>query len=193
MIAGIIYDDKGKEYDAENERYRISSYLRAVCDSLGAKYPQDLHSNSNGNKATVGKVKCKIGETLKEFLREGTYEKKELPTKNGYLNKRSGKYVMFAELRSSQGVKKRVGSWNDNDLTQDEKVSNLYLHMAENAVVRMLFHNHIYEDVTDVNLYFPTRKVVLKDREYDKQDFKIHGGCRCSRTGRLFSCAGYYI
>ena len=178
MIAGIIYDDNGDWHDAEYERYRISSYLRAVCDSLGAKYPQDLHTNSTGNKVTVGKVKRKVGETLREFLREGTYEKKELPTKNGKVIKRAGKYVMFAELRSSKGVKKRACGWNDNDLTQDEKVSNLYLHMAENAVNRTLFHNPIYEDVTDVSLYFPTRKVVLsgRDREYDKQDFKIFGG-----------------
>ena len=72
FIGGILYDDRDDEADFENEKKRIEQYLRAVCEQVGAIYPQDLHVGDSRNGKKVRMVKIRLGETLNEFFSSTT-------------------------------------------------------------------------------------------------------------------------
>ena len=77
FIGGALYDDCGDSDDYDTEKMRLQSYLRNVCVDAGGVYPKDLHFSSEGdsnNGQIVKKVKTIFGETIKEFLEEGTWQ-----------------------------------------------------------------------------------------------------------------------
>lgn len=77
FIGGIIYDDEDWNEEFEKEQLRLEAYLQNVCESVGARYPRDLHyealENGGNNSSSVRLVKKKMGETLQEFLQNGTW------------------------------------------------------------------------------------------------------------------------
>ena len=172
FIGGVLYDDCGDSDDYEAEKKRLQSYLRNVCGDAGGVYPRDLHFSSEGgsnNGQIVKEVKTIFGETIKEFLEEGTWRSYDL----GF-EPRRGKYYVFASLRGEHG-KAELLAKNVSEAIREDFASNLYLHMAEDVVERLLFHNPIIPDMEQVRLELATRRVILdgEDRtqrmkEYEK-------------------------
>ena len=173
FIAGLLYQDFGHEGETEMERKRIEKYYEKACQSANTKYPEDLHVNHEGsNMKQVGKTKQEINQTLGEFLRMGTYGKKPLLS-----SKRQGRYTLFLYLKSGSGKSSLLVN-NICDLINDKIASNLYTHMAEEVVSRLLFHNPYEKDIHHVSIDLPTRLAVLegdslsKYEEYKKLGYK---------------------
>lgn len=165
FIGGILYDDMGDNADYQNERKRIEGYLKAVCQSVGAKYSRDLHfridSQGRNNGACVAKVKEKLKQTLSEFIQKGTFEKKEIFEAS---KERKGRYYIFCMLKSDEG-KKTLLEEGVSELIKDSFASNLYVHMAEDVISRIVFHNPVIEDIKEIRMDIATRRVVLERDE----------------------------
>lgn len=174
FIGGVLYDDCGYSVDYDTEKKRLQSYLKNVCKDAGGRYPQDLHFSSErgfNNGRMVKKVKTLLGETIKEFLEEGTWKKSDL----GF-GARKGKYYIFASLRGEHG-KTELLAKNISEAVRENFASNLYLHMAEDVVERMLFHNPVISYMKQVRLELATRRVILegKDRQERMKEYQKLG------------------
>ena len=165
FIAGLLYDDRGDEADTEYERERIVSYYQSVCKTVGVHYPEGLHVNhAENNYQEVSKVKEEVDATLGEFLRYGTYQKKVLSS-----IPRRGQYTLFMQLKSNQG-KRTLQGRELCKMVKDDFASNLYMHMAEDVVSRVIFHNPYCPDIRCVRFDLPTRMAVIDKSLKDKID-----------------------
>lgn len=166
FIGGIIYDDKDISADLNDEKKRIYFYLKAVCTEVGAAYPRDLHVGDNHNYAKVRLVKQKITETLAEFLSTGkcVLEGNEWSERLCKMRKRDGKYHIFSLVKYGTD-RKELQSENTSILIREDYASNLYVHMAEDIIERIIFHNPIIENVGKVRLNLATRRAVLEKGE----------------------------
>ena len=163
MVAGLIYC--GSEEDIKEERKRIEVYLRMLCDEVNNDlsvnnsdtdtccYPEDLHlrnSKENGsenriiNGRNVHALKTKMAETISNFLIRGRFRDEliseyQMP-ENRYIFRilpRKGRYFIYANLCSRNGKEKLLGS-HVGKLVKDDFASNLYIHMAEDVISRLL-------------------------------------------------------
>ena len=168
FIGGVLFDDFDEEGEFEREKRRIHHYLRGVSETVGASYPVDLHMNQRGNNANrVRKVKSKIAETLSEFMRQGVCKSIEgnYKEKLEKLPKRKGKYYIFANMVCDDGSQKvRSG---ESTVAREDYASNLYVHMAEDVVERLIFHNPFIDRIDHVHLELATRRVVLEGEDCD--------------------------
>lgn len=174
FVAGLLYDDgadpeMGISGDTSLEKARIRSYYERACEkaSIGASsaihYPINLHCNSNEPNWKVARAKDAVNQTLGEFLKEGTFEGQKLLQQNGSpYPDRTGHYYLYANIKSSKGMEELLGN-NVSALVRDDIASNLYVHMAENLLGRLIFHNPIIKNVKLVDLDFPTRMAVFND------------------------------
>ena len=163
FLAGLLYDDNGDEMDTENERERIIAYYQHVCAKAGGHFPESLHiSHAGNNGGYVAKTKEEVGASLGEFLRNGTYQKKALTR-----FPRRGKYMLFMQIKSNQGKRTLQGK-DLCKLVKDDFASNLYMHMAEDVVSRLIFHNPHRPVIRKVHFDLPTRMVVLDNDMHDK-------------------------
>ena len=172
FIGGIIYDDFDIPKDYENEKKRLQEYLKNVCSSVGCRYPQDLHYSSNPNNGyKVAKVKSQFSNTIKEFMENGTWNNEDLLPEH-----RKGKYHIFSLLRGENG-KKNLLSQDVSEAVKDDFASNLYVHMAEEIVERLIFHNPVLENVRKIRLELATRRVLLSgnDRNERKKQYETLG------------------
>ena len=172
FIGGIIYDDFDIPKDYENEKKRLQEYLKNVCSSVGCRYPQDLHYSPNPNNGyKVAKVKNQFSNTIKEFMEKGTWNNKDLLPEH-----RKGKYHIFSLLRGENG-KKNLLSQDVSEAVKDDFASNLYVHMAEEIVERLIFHNPVLENVRKIRLELATRRVLLSgnDRNERKKQYETLG------------------
>lgn len=161
--AGLLYDDNGDEMDTENERERIIAYYQHVCAKAGGHFPESLHiSHAGNNGGYVAETKEEVGASLGEFLRNGTYQKKALTR-----FPRRGKYMLFMQIKSNQGKRTLQGK-DLCKLVKDDFASNLYMHMAEDVVSRLIFHNPHRPVIRKVHFDLPTRMVVLDNDMHDK-------------------------
>ena len=180
IIAGILYDDKGDKQDTLNEKKRIEAYYKTVLEkgSDGEKqlsYPGALHSNGNKKRDAdiVGPAKKRVKEFLAEFLRKGTADGKELLPNTP----RKGEYYLFAILKTEGGMGKYLSS-NANYLLRDNYGSNLYFHMAHEIVSRVLFHNPLIDDISEISMCIATRSSGFLSpgdemaRQYSEQGYK---------------------
>ena len=163
FIAGLIYDDLNENAEYLNERERIKAYYKTLLQDLNPdfSYPADLHSNDdyNHNHNIVKQVKIRINETLAEFITNGTYCGKRLLKENGLpTSKRKGKYHLFVILKSDE-AKRNLLRQNTNFLARDNYADNLYFHMAETVVNRIIFHNPLFlnETAPSINIDIATR------------------------------------
>ncbi|MCM1237150.1 MAG: hypothetical protein NC489_44335 [Ruminococcus flavefaciens] len=180
FIGGVVYDDCGEDTDYDNEKKRLQKYLQNVCLSVGCRYPQDLHYSSDGNNGwNVAKVKAKFTDTIKEFLELGTWEGEDIIP-----DRRSGKYYIFASLRGDNG-KRNLLSADVSEVVRDDFASNLYVHMAEDVVDRLIFHNPVIRDIRKVRLELATRRVLLsgEDRTTRMKQYELLGFKAVQREG----------
>ena len=193
-IAGLIYDDKNISGEERLERNRIKAYYQAVIaeaaeGAAGAwthefVYPDALHSKSDGMRDhyVVRPVKELVRITLPEFIRRGTYRGNMLKWKNpeGIIRDflpRQGQYHIFVILKSDAGIKKLLAG-NANILAKDDYASNLYFHMADEMICRLIFYNPVIREVKDISLDIATRSsgnMLMSDplaQEYKRQGYK---------------------
>ena len=176
FIGGVIYDDRGDPDDYKEEKERLHKYLENVCTSVDCYYPRDLHfaRTEDGNNArSVRLVKEKIGQTIKDFLRTGTFEGADM----GF-HERKGRYHIFVLLRGKNG-KNDLLDPKVSEAVRDDFASNLYIHMAEDVVERLIFHNPVIRGIESIHLDLATRRVLLEGedrvarmKEYEKLGFK---------------------
>lgn len=170
FIAGLIYDDAGSD-DTRTERKRIRAYYEAVITDASDKadngfsfrYPDALHSNRDRdrNSNVVAYVKEQVRSTLPEYIQKGTYQGKKLyyPNRGGKMSafdERKGEYHLFAILKSDAGLEKLL-SENAGILAKDDYASNLYFHMADELISRLIFYNPVIEKIETVSLDIATR------------------------------------
>ena len=164
FIGGVIYDDVDADGEYNNEKERLYRYLKHVCASVNCKYPVDLHFSSKGNNGSkVKQVKTKFSETIKEFLEKGTWNNEPILNE-----KRKGKYYVFASIRGENG-KTNLLSKDISEAVKDDFASNLYLHMAEGVVERLVFHNPLIDNISKVRLDLATRMAVLPTNDEAKR------------------------
>lgn len=192
-IAGLIYDDKNISGEERLERSRIKAYYKAVVSEAAEKavmlageftYPEALHSNGDGvrDHYVVRPVKELVRLTLPEFIRRGTYRGRKLTWLNPQgvikdFQPRQGEYHIFVILKSDEGIKKLLAG-NANILAKDDYASNLYFHMADEMICRLIFYNPVIRDVKDISLDIATRSsgdMMRNDplaQEYMRQGYK---------------------
>lgn len=192
FIGGLIYDDHAVDGEEILERKRVAAYYKSVIadaaqdakNKSGFSYPEALHSNGNGSRDhfVVKPVKEKIKLSLAEFVRKGTYKGSKLQYKdrNGSMRDfqdRKGEYFTFVVLKSDRGMTKLL-SQNANILAKDDYASNLYFHMADELISRLIFNNPLIDNIQEISLDIATRKSALLDnnstlfKEYKEQGYK---------------------
>lgn len=197
FIAGLIYDDFGIEKEKNTERGRIEAFFRTAIKDASTKaygftsefnYPSALHSNHDQirNREVVGSVKELVNKNLSEFIQNGTYQGRPLSYINSQGNNssyapRKGRYYLFVILKSDVAMGKLL-SPNANILARDDYASNLYFHMADELMSKLLFHNPIIEKIKDVAIDVATRSTGNLDvnsplvQEYKRIGYKKQGG-----------------
>ena len=191
-IGGLIYDDRSATGEEKLERKRVKAYYESViadaafdaADPSGFSYPEALHSDGNGSRDhhVVRPVKERIRTSLAEFIRRGTYmgNKLQYTDRKGILRDfqdRKGEYHIFAILKSDQGMT-RLLSQHANILAKDDYASNLYFHMADELISRLIFYNPMIDNINEISLDIATRKsaVLANDsrlfQEYREQGYK---------------------
>lgn len=172
FIGGIMFDDKENPNCIREERKRIAAYYKEVINEAGERidrqlrYPWDLHfyNNSSLTKAEMGKaigtVKSIVAETLGEFLKHGTFRGREpqyiCGNQEKELGPREGEYYIYAIIKSKDGKAERIRD-NAESLLLDTYASNLYQHMATEAIHRAVFQNPVLEKKTKFSLDIATR------------------------------------
>lgn len=168
-IAGVIYEDKKKEPDTNIERKRIKEYYKQVIEDAKKDrspslyvYPDALHSNGDKSRDhnVVKPVKQQVNSTLKEFLLKGTYKGNELVYPS-----RKGRYHIFVILKSKKGMEDLLKN-NASFFARDDYASNLYFHMANQLISKLVFHNPLIENIDDIWLDIATRT----SANFDKND-----------------------
>lgn len=191
-IGGVIYDDHSIRREEVIERKRIKAYYKSVISEAAPianctsnfSYPEALHSNGDADRDhnAVRPVKEIVKSTLAEFIRRGTYKgnKLQYEDRNGTLRDfqdRNGEYYIFIILKSDQGMT-RLLSQNANILAKDDYASNLYFHMADELISRLIFNNPLIDDIQEISLDIATRRSALLEnnsrlfKEYKKQGYK---------------------
>lgn len=164
FIAGIIYDDCGDRSDLIEELHRIRAYYNKICVECNTYYPNALHVGKNGRN--VARVKSTIAKSLGEFLRRGTYKGEKLQLNGSLLKDRMGAYQIFIVLKSDEGKRKRLEE-NADFLLKDNHTSNLYFHMVNEVLERVVFQHPFVSPQTVYSLHLATRKTAIFKRNSD--------------------------
>lgn len=194
FIGGLIYDDKGSVADCDLEKRRIRAYLRAVCEEARVPYPRGLHYENGGPyNHRLREVKQRIADTLGNFLRYG-----RCPIQNASgeelrsLASRRGKYYVFALARFGT-VHEDLEGDDTSILVREDYASNLYVHMAEEIVERIIFHNPVLKVAGEVTLDLATRMAVVEGedaavraREYQKLGYREREDLSRENPGRRY-------
>lgn len=147
------------------------------------KYPSALHVDpslpNNTTHLVIEPVKILVGEALPEFIKYGTYKGKQLNgEKHKPLAPRQGKYQLFVCLKGPNGISKL--DKDVNFLADDTFASNLYFHMADLVMKRLIFENPYKEKSYSYSLQLASRTTANIDdmpaeeqAEYKEQDYKI--------------------
>ena len=191
-IGGLIYDDHAFSGEESIERKRVEAYYKSVISDAaslaknkdGFSYPQALHSNGNRGRDhnVVRLVKDRVQTSLAEFIRHGTYSGSKLQYKDATgkvrdFRDRKGEYYIFVILKSDRGMTKLLRQ-NANILAKDDYASNLYFHMADELISRLIFNNPLIDDIKEISLDIATRRSALLEnnsrlfKEYKEQGYK---------------------
>ena len=136
---------------------------------------ENSEENPYAAKKTVyisekAKYKRAIAAALPEFFAHGTYNGEELVPVP-----RRGFYSIAVMLKSEKG-KSMFNDEQTGVLSHDDTVSNLYWHMADATVSRLVFHNPYNLDVNRVQFDLPTRITeVAADNPIKIEEFKALG------------------
>lgn len=84
-----------------------------------------------------------------------------------HLPERKGKYHFFVNMVCDDGS--HVSQEGQSIVVREDYASNLYMHMAENIVERLIFHNPVVNEINRVHLELATRVVKVKGPDKDKK------------------------
>lgn len=181
MIAGIVYDDCGDVMDAEREKSRIKHYFQSICQKYHVQYPNALHFG-HGMNNRVGDVKREYNATLGTFLKEGKYQGSVVESTDG--KPRNGKYYVYALVKSRQGKRQLIRD-DVSNLIHEQYASNLYMHMVEDTLSRLLFYNNQFIDQESVSFDLATRVYRGESNENISDHIAIGYSTRQVRDGQL--------
>lgn len=177
FIAGIVYDDMDNAQDAINERIRLDRFFRAVAKDSRSLYPQGFFGKLKSDETEEGKGREKfnsnakkdmrifrdaIDAALPKFLAHGTYNGEELVAMP-----RVGHYAIALTLKSEAGKTEYLQPSMSN-LLHDKVASNLYWHMADGLVSRLVFTNPFAFGVQRVRLELATQMIDVLDSERER-------------------------
>lgn len=206
FIAGVVFDDKEIEDEYDTEKDRIEAYLKGICEDVckknnirvndGGAYPEMLHVNKKKtNGFEVGLVKRALSDTISEFLSDGKVSGNYEKTKK-YLSEfkeRCGEYKLYALVAADpDSIKDRE---LPGLLTEHRIASNLYVHMAEMVIERLVFHNPLI-DVEKVNLELATRRYELRKPDDNKtEEYRSQGYWEATSFGgeKAYNVSNNYI
>ena len=170
-IGGVLYDDADEDGEQFRESLRIRGYYQMAVreaakgseDPGKFRYPEALHSNGDKDRDrnVVRPVKELIRNTLPEFLKNGTFQGRRI----SYIDRtgtrralpdRKGRYYVFVILKSASGMSELLSS-KANILAKDDYGSNLYFHMADILVTRLVFYNPRIGNINNFAFYLGTR------------------------------------
>lgn len=162
---------KGEVSETDSDDLPTETMYLNMLDSEEEHYEE----NPYAAKKTVyisekAKYKRAIAATLPEFFAHGTYNGEELVPVP-----RRGFYSIAVMLKSEKG-KSMFNDEQTGVLSHDDTVSNLYWHMADATVSRLVFHNPYNLDVNRVQFDLPTRITeVAADNPIKIEEFKALG------------------
>lgn len=177
FIAGVVYDDMDNEQDAENERIRLDRFFRAVAEDSHSLYPQGFFGKLKVDETESEKrqetfnpdakkdmriLRDAIDTALPEFLAHGTYKGQQLVEMP-----RVGHYAIALTLKSEAGKTEYLQPYMSNVL-HDKVASNLYWHMADGLVSRLVFSNPFALGVGHVRLELATQMIDVLDSERER-------------------------
>ena len=177
FIAGVVYDDMDNEQDSVNERIRLDRFFRAVAEDSHSLYPQGFFGKLKAHETEGEKgqeifnpdakkdmriLRDAIDAALSEFLAYGTYKGQQLVEMP-----RVGHYAIALTLKSETGKTEYLQPYMSNVL-HDKVASNLYWHMADGLVSRLVFTNPFALSVGYVRLELATQMIDVLDSERER-------------------------
>lgn len=180
FITGIVYDDEGSEQDLRNEQIRLDRFFRAVAEASNSDYPQGFFGdtkeddsedtieaggsiqNSSQIRRNMKRYRDALDSALPEFLADGTYKGRNLVEMP-----RVGHYAITLMLKSEAGKTQFLQPYM-SELLHDGVASNLYWHMADSLVSRLVLSNPFALHNNSVQLHLASQLVDVKETEYDR-------------------------
>lgn len=180
FITGIVYDDEGSEQDLRNEQIRLDRFFRAVAEASNSDYPQGFFGDTKANdlegateiegksqnksqiRKNMKRYRDALDAALPEFLTDGTYQGQQLVGMP-----RVGHYAITLMLKSEAGKKQFLQPYM-SELLHDGVASNLYWHMADSLVSRLILSNPFALHNNRVQLHLASQLVDVKETEYDR-------------------------
>lgn len=180
FITGIVYDDEGSEQDLRNEQIRLDRFFRAVAEASNSDYPQGFFGDTKANdlegateiegnsqnksqiRRNMKRYRDALDAALPEFLTNGTYEGQQLVGMP-----RVGHYAITLMLKSEAGKTQFLQPYM-SELLHDGVASNLYWHMADSLVSRLVLSNPFALHNNRVQLHLASQLVDVKETEYDR-------------------------
>lgn len=180
FITGIVYDDEGSAQDLRNEQIRLDRFFRAVAEASNSDYPQGFFGDTKANdlegateiegnsqnksqiRRNMKRYRDALDAALPEFLTNGTYEGQQLVGMP-----RVGHYAITLMLKSEAGKTQFLQPYM-SELLHDGVASNLYWHMADSLVSRLVLSNPFALHNNRVQLHLASQLVDVKETEYDR-------------------------
>ena len=180
FITGIVYDDEGSEQDLRNEQIRLDRFFRAVAEASNSDYPQGFFGDTKANdlegateiegnsqnksqiRRNMKRYRDALDAALPEFLTDGTYQGQNLVGMP-----RVGHYAITLMLKSEAGKTQYLQPYM-SELLHDGVASNLYWHMADSLVSRLVLSNPFALHNNRVQLHLASQLVDVKETEYDR-------------------------
>ena len=180
FITGIVYDDDGSEQDLRNEQIRLDRFFRAVAEASNSDYPQGFFGDTKvddveratetggsfQNKSQINRnmkrYRDALDAALPEFLADGTYKGRNLVEMP-----RIGHYAITLMLKSEAGKTQFLQPYM-SELLHDGVASNLYWHMADSLVSRLVLSNPFALHNNRVQLHLASQLVDVKETEYER-------------------------
>lgn len=180
FITGIVYDDEGSEQDLRNEQIRLDRFFRAVAEASNSDYPQGFFGdtkvddverttetggsfqNKSQIRRNMKRYRDALDSALPEFLADGTYKGRNLVEMP-----RVGHYAIMLMLKSEAGKTQFLQPYM-SELLHDGVASNLYWHMADSLVSRLVLSNPFALHNNRVQLHLASQLVDVKETEYDR-------------------------
>lgn len=180
FITGIVYDDEGSEQDLRNEQIRLDRFFRAVAEASNSDYPQGFFGDTKANdlegateiegnsqnksqiRSNMKRYRDALDAALPEFLTDGTYQGQNLVGMP-----RVGHYAITLMLKSEAGKTQYLQPYM-SELLHDGVASNLYWHMADSLVSRLVLSNPFALHNNRVQLHLASQLVDVKETEYDR-------------------------
>ena len=180
FITGIVYDDEGSKQDLRNEQIRLDRFFRTVAEASNSDYPQGFFGDTKANdlegateiegnsqnksqiRRNMKRYRDALDAALPEFLTDGTYQGQQLVGMP-----RVGHYAITLMLKSEAGKSQFLQPYM-SELLHDAVASNLYWHMADSLVSRLVLSNPFALHKNRVQLHLASQLVDVKETEYDR-------------------------